>query len=110
MILSNPVIRLVLKVVSACGLIDSRRDAAAGRSHRAEHGDSPFVLVARVVDGRWGVFQRDFDKPQALFEEMQEACDHANELARTRANTMVLIGKRRNSAANQDTPMAGGAI
>jgi hypothetical protein len=110
MILSNPVIRLVLKVISACGLIDSQRDSAAGRSNRVEQKDCPFVLVARAIDGRWGVFQRDFDKPQASFEEMQEACDYANELARTRADSMVLIGKRRNSAANQDSPLAGGAI
>ena len=114
MILDNPVIRLVLKVISACGLIDSRRDSAAGRSNRVGQRECPFVLVARVIDGRWGVFQRDFDKPQASFDEMQEACDYANELARTRTDTMVLIGKRRDSAANQDShqdsPMAGGAI
>ena len=92
MILDNPVIRLALKAMSACGLmIDSRHEAAA-RSRR-ELGDPPFVLVAHARDGRWGVFERDFEKPLAAFNELQEACDYANELARTRTGSMVLIGK-----------------
>jgi len=110
MIISNPVIRLVLNAISACGLIDSQRDSATSRSNRVEQRDSPFVLVAWAPDGRWGVFQQDFDKPQASFDELQEACDYANELTKTRIDSMVLIRKRRDSAANPDLSMAEATI
>ena len=110
MIISNPVIRLVLNAISACGLFNSQRDSVASRGDRVEQRDSPFVLVALAADGRWGVFQQDFDRPQASFDEMQEACDYANELARTQMDSMVLIGKRRDSAAAPDSSMAGGMI
>ena len=110
MIISNPVTRLVLKAISACGLTDSRRVSAPNRGRPVEERDSPFVLVASVPDGRWGVFQRNFDKPQALFDGLQEACDFANELAKTRVNSMVLIGNRRGSAAAADSSIAEGTI
>lgn len=109
MIISNPVIRFVLKVISACGLIDGQRDSAVRRGGRAEQRDSPFVLVAYAADGRWGVFQQDFDKPLASFDEMQAACDYANELAKTRTDSMVLIRKGRNSASSPDSSIAEGA-
>jgi len=107
MILDNPMFRLMLKALSACGLMDSQGDSAAGRN-RAVPGDSPFVLVARACDGKWGVFQRDFDTPLASFDEMQEACDHANELA-TRTDAMVLMGRPRDSAAGQHSTTARAA-
>ena len=110
MINSNPVIRFVRRAVSACGLIDGQGDSSASRGKRIEPRDSPFVLVAYAPDGRWGVFQQDFDKPQASFDELQEACDYANELARTRTDSIVLIGKRRESAANRDSSIAEGTI
>ncbi len=110
MIISNPVIRLVLNAISACGLFDSKRDSVASRGDLVEQRDSPFVLVALAADGRWGVFQQDFERPQASFDEMQEACDYANGLARTRMDSMILIGKRRNSAAHPDSIIAEGTI
>jgi len=110
MITSNPVIRFVLNAISACGLMDNQRDSATSRSNRVEHRDSPFVLVAGAANGRWGVFQRNFDMPQASFNEMQEACDYANEIAKTRLNSMVLIRRRRDAAANAGTNSAGDLI
>jgi hypothetical protein len=100
----------MLNAISACGLIDRQRDFAASRSNRVEQKVSPFVLVACAPDGRWGVFQRDFDKPQASFDELQEACDYANEIARTRIDSMVLIRKRPDCAAHPDSSMAQGTI
>jgi hypothetical protein len=102
----TPTIRFVLNAVSACGLIDNQRDSATSRSNRVGQKDSPFVLVAGAADGRWGVFQRNFDMPQASFDGMQEACDYANEIAKTRLNSMVLIRKRRDPAANPETKSA----
>jgi hypothetical protein len=99
MILDNPVMRLVLKAISACGLIGRRLDAAASHDNGVGQKDSPFVLVGHTPDGRWGVFQRDFNHPRALFDEMIDACNYANELAKTRADSMVLIRKRQDSAA-----------
>ena len=110
MILDNSAIRLLLKAISAFGLIDNPRDSAAGRGKRVQKKDSPFVLVACAADGRWRVFQRDFDEPLAAFDELQEACDYASELARTRMDSMVLIGKRRDSAAHPNSSMAQGTI
>ena len=91
MILDNSVYRLVLKAMSAFGLMDVERDAAAGRSDGVQREESPFVLVARSPDGRWGVFDRNFDKPLAVFDELQEACNHANEVSRARTGSMVLV-------------------
>ncbi len=105
MILSNPVIRFVLK---ACGLIEGRSDSAAGFGSRRTAGDCPFVLVARDDGGRWGVFHRDFETPLASFDEMQEACDYANERAKTQADSMVLIGRRRAASAHPDSSIAQG--
>ena len=110
MILTNPVIRLVLKAISACGLIDGQRDSAASRGERVEQKDSPFVLVGRAPDGRWGVFQQDFDIPRASFNKLHEACDYANELAKTRSDSMVLIRKGRDSGAHPDSSMAQGSM
>lgn len=110
MIISNPVIRFVLNAISASCLTGSQRDSATSGSNRVEPRDSPFVLVACTPDGRWGVFQRDFDKPRASFNELQEACDYANELAKTRTDSLVLIRKRQDSAADPDSSMAQGMI
>ena len=99
----TPAIRFVRNAISACGLIDDPRDSATRRGNRVGQEDSPFVLVAGAADGRWGVFQRNFDMPQASFDGMQEACDYANEIAKTRLNSMVLIRKRRDPAANPGT-------
>lgn len=110
MIIDNPVIRLVLKAISAFGLVDSRRDSGAVRSNRGEQRDSPFVLVGRAPDGRWGVFQGDFVNPQSVFDELQDACTHANELARTRSDSMVLIRKEPDSSALPDSSMAAGTM
>lgn len=106
----TPTIRFVLNAISACGLIDNQRDSATSRGNRVGQKDSPFVLVAGAPDGRWGVFQRNFDMPQASFDGMQEACDYANELAKTRMDSMVLIRKGRDSAANPDPYIAAGTI
>jgi hypothetical protein len=110
MIINNPVFRIVLRAISACGLIDDQSDSAGSRSNRVEQKDSPFVLVARAPDGRWGVFERDFEKPLVAFDELQDACTHANELSKTRVDSMVLIGKRPDSAARRDSSMAQGTI
>jgi hypothetical protein len=99
-IFSKPVMRRWFGALLAPGQPDSQRDAAAGRGHVGQ-ADSPFVLVASTPDDRWGVFQRDFHTPQAAFDELQEACDYANELARIRIGAMVLIRKRRDSAAGE---------
>jgi hypothetical protein len=105
MILDNPIIRIVLKAIPAFGLIDGERDSAASRGDPGQKRQSPFVLVARAPDGRWGVFERDFEKPLAAFDELQDACRHANELSKTRTDSMVLIGNRRDAASKQDSSM-----
>ena len=100
-------IRFVVNAVSACGLIHDQRDSATNRpNHRVGREDSPFVLVAGAAYGRWGVFQQNFDMPQASFDGMQEACDYANEIAKTRLNSMVLIRRSRDPAANPETNSA----
>jgi len=110
MILTDPVTRLVLKAISAFASIGNQRDSAASRGNGVQKKDSPFVLVACAADGRWRVFQQDFDKPLAAFDGLQEACDYANELAKTRMDSMVLIGKRPDSAADRNSSMAQGTI
>jgi len=108
MMISNPVFRLMLKALSAFGLLGNQRDSATRRGNRIDQRDCPFVLVARAAGGRWGVFQQDFDRPQAVFDDMQEACDYANELARTRIGSIVLMGKSRGATANPGSSIAEG--
>ena len=110
MIIDNPVVRIVLKAISACGLIAGQRDSTAGRSNPVQQRDSPFVLVAHAPDGRWGVFERDFEIPLAAFDELRDACNHANELSRTRMNSIVLIRKGRDPAADQDSSRSTGTV
>ena len=110
MILDNPLFRLVLKAISTYGLIGSQPDSVMSRGTRDQQRDSPFVLVAGTADARWGVFQQDFEKPLAAFDELQEACDYAGQLAKTRTDSMVLIGKRRVPAADRNSSMAEGTI
>jgi len=110
MILINPVTRLLLKAISVFGSVGNQRDSAAGRGNLDQKRDSPFVLVARAADGRWRVFQQDFDKPLAAFDEMQEACDYASKLAKTRTDSMVLIGKRPDSATHRNSSLTQGTI
>lgn len=106
MAIDNPVIRFVLKVMSACGLMVRQGDTAAAFGDRRVAGDCPFVLVARDAAGRWGVFHRDFETPLASFDEMQAACDYANERAKLQADSMVLIGRRRQAPDHPDSSMA----
>lgn len=108
MVIDNPVIRFVLKVLSACGLMSGRADSAAVFGSHRVAGDCPFVLVARDDRGRWGVFHRDFETPLASFDEMQAACDFANERAKLQADSMVLIGRQREAPAHPDSSMAQG--
>jgi|SRR6187549_3981245 len=110
MILINPVTRLVLKAISVFGSIGHQGDSAASRDNGIQKKDSPFVLVACAADGRWRVFQQDFDKPLAAFDEMQEACDYASKLAKTRTDSMVLIGKRPDSATHRNSSLTQGTI
>ena len=110
MILINPVTRLLLKAISVFGSVGNQRDSAAGRGNQDQKRDSPFVLVARAADGRWRVFQQDFDKPLAAFDEMQQACDYASVLAKTRVNSIVLIANRRESAVDRHSSMTEGTI
>lgn len=110
MFLGHAVVRFMLKAKSALGLAGSRHASAAGQDQRTEQERCPFVLVACVADSRWGVFQLDFDKPLVVFDGLQEACNYAKELARARTGAMVLIGKRRNSAAGPAISAARQAI
>ena len=110
MILINPVTRLVLKAISVFGSIGHQGDSAASRDNGIQKKDSPFVLVACAADGRWRVFQQDFDKPLAAFDEMQQACDYASVLAKTRVNSIVLIANRRESAVDRNSSMTEGTI
>lgn len=106
MIISNPVIRFALKVMSVCGLAHAQNDSVAVRGSRPGHATSPFVLVTPGADGKWGVFQHDYDRPLATFERKQEACDYANEHASTQTDAMVLLGKRRDTSAHPDSSRA----
>jgi len=108
MIFSNPVFGFLHRVMLACGLIESQRDSVVARANRAGPAICPFVLVTRAADGKWGVFQQDYDKPLASFGDMQEACDYANERAKTQAGSMVLIGRRQGPAGNSNSTMAEG--
>ena len=47
--------------------------------------------VARGENGQWDVNEKGFDKPLASFDSEQDACSYANDLARTRQGSKVVI-------------------
>ena len=107
MIARYPLIRFLLDALTVSGRVDGGRESAVRQENRYARLDTTFVLVAGAPDGRWEVFQREYDKPQASFDEFQKACDFATDLARTRAGAMILIRRESNASAGPDSSMTG---
>ena len=79
---------------------------AAGNDAVFHRQDSPFVLVAQNAREKWDVYENDFENPLASFNERQDACDYANDLAKTRKDSMVLIRGNEGPGAGQEPPAA----
>jgi hypothetical protein len=50
--------------------------------------------VSRGENSRWDVNERGFDKPLASFDSEGEACNYANDLARSRQGSKVVVQGR----------------
>lgn len=50
--------------------------------------------VARGENGQWDVNEKGFDKPLASFDSEEDACSYANDLAKTRQGSKVVIEGR----------------
>jgi hypothetical protein len=55
-----------------------------------QKGDIVFQ-VSRGENGQWDVSERDFDKPLALFDSEGDACGYANNLAKTKEGSRVVV-------------------
>lgn len=56
--------------------------------------DQQGAVVFRVLrneNGRWDVFENDFEKPLASFDDRQDAADYANKLCGTKEGSTVLM-------------------
>ena len=55
-------------------------------------------VVFRVSPGensQWDVNEKGFDKPLASFDSEQDACSYANDLAKTREGSKVVVEGRK---------------
>lgn len=55
-----------------------------------QKGDVVF-RVRRGEHSQWDVNEKGFDKPLASFDSEQDACSYANDLARTREGSKVVV-------------------
>ncbi|MHB8425088.1 MAG: DUF2188 domain-containing protein [Gammaproteobacteria bacterium] len=47
--------------------------------------------VSRDKNGMWSVFEQGFDKSLASFDKREDACDYAEDFAKNKAGSTVLI-------------------
>ena len=71
--------------------------------------DQKGTVVFRIMrneNGRWDVFENDFEKALATFDDKQDASDYANKLCMTKEGSTVLMLDESNpsSTRNQDAP------
>lgn len=58
-----------------------------------QKGDIVF-RVAQGENSKWDVNEQGFDKPLASFDSEQDACDYANDIAKTKLGSTVVVEKR----------------
>lgn len=58
-----------------------------------QKGDIVF-RVARGKSGQWDVSEKDFEKPLASFDSEKDACTYANDLAKTKQGSKVVVEGR----------------
>lgn len=71
--------------------VDNKNDQPEKLSGQGGGKECPFILVAHSENGRWDVYSGNFDNPLATFDQRQECCDFANNLAMKKADSIVLI-------------------
>jgi hypothetical protein len=59
-----------------------------------QKGDVVF-RVSRGENSQWDVNEKGFDKPLASFDSEQDACSYANDLAKTREGSKVVVEGRK---------------
>ena len=58
-----------------------------------QKGDIVF-RVSRGKNGQWDVNEKGFDKPLASFDSETDACTYANDLAKTKQGSKVVVEGR----------------
>ena len=58
-----------------------------------QKGDLVF-RVSRGKNGQWDVSEKDFDKPLASFDSEADARNYANDIAKTKAGSKVVVEGR----------------
>lgn len=58
-----------------------------------QKGDIVFT-VSPAKNGKWDVSEKDFDKPLASFDSERDACDYANDIAKTKKGSRVIVERR----------------
>jgi hypothetical protein len=59
-----------------------------------QKGDIVF-RVSHGENGQWDVNEKGFDKPLASFDSEKDACSYANDLARTKEGSKVVVEGRK---------------
>lgn len=57
-----------------------------------QKGDIVF-RVCRGANSQWDVTEKGFDKPLASFDSESDACNYANDLAKTKQGSKVVVGR-----------------
>jgi len=50
--------------------------------------------VSRGANGQWDVSEKGFDKPLASFDSEKDACSYANDLAKAKPGSKVVVEGR----------------
>ena len=58
-----------------------------------QKGDVIF-RVSRGANSQWDVTEKGFDKPLASFDSEKDACNYANDLAKTKQGSKVVVEGR----------------
>ena len=59
-----------------------------------QKGDIVF-RVSRGANSQWDVTEKGFDKPLASFDSEKDACSYANDLAKTKQGSKVVVEGRK---------------
>lgn len=61
--------------------------------------------VSRGGNGRWDVWENDFEDPLASFDSKEDACDYANKMTMAKEGASVVVDEDRPAASSQGQSM-----
>jgi hypothetical protein len=73
-----------------------------------DHSGFHVLYVLGKENGKWVVFEKGVRAPIALFDNQRDACDYSNEIAKTMADSILVIHSK-SSDLQRDQAIAAGS-